>query len=142
MEGMGIKAFRICILNHVTQVHYAYGVGYVLNHRQIVGYEQIGETELFLKIPEQVDDLCLYRNIQCGDGLIAQYEIGIECKSSCNTDPLALSAGELVGISVLVPLLKTAGLHDSCDIIVKFRCGNDAVLPYSLCYDLSDGESG
>ena len=36
MEGMGIKAFRIRILNHVTQVHYAYGVGYVLNHRQIV----------------------------------------------------------------------------------------------------------
>ena len=31
----------------------------MLYHRQVVGDEQICQSELLLKIPEQIDDLCL-----------------------------------------------------------------------------------
>ena len=59
----------------------------MLYHRQVVRDEQICQSELLLKIPEQIDDLCLDRDIESRNGLITEYELGRtrEDNGSCAT---------------------------------------------------------
>ena len=44
---------------------------------EVVGDEEVGDFALVLKIVEQIEDLGLDRDIQSGDGLIADDEVGI-----------------------------------------------------------------
>ena len=43
----------------------------MLNHRQIVGNEEIGDTTLLLQFCQQVDDLRLHRHVESRDCLVA-----------------------------------------------------------------------
>ena len=55
-----VKDFlRIGKLDHVAQIHDADAVGNVLDDRQVMRDEQIGQVALLLQISEQVDDLAL-----------------------------------------------------------------------------------
>src|SRR5208282_4384262 len=94
--------------------------------RDVVGDEQIGEAELLLQITQQVDDLRLYRYVECGNRLVADDEAGVERQCPGDADALALSAGEFVRIAIerlgaqpdlegkaLNPLVKRASLDDA-----------------------------
>ena len=61
-----------------------------------MGNEKIGQSHLFLQIHKKIDDLCLDRNIECGDRLIENDELRLHGKRTRDTDSLALSAGKLV----------------------------------------------
>jgi hypothetical protein len=49
----------------------------MLDHRKVVGYEQVGKPEIFLKVLKQVQYLTLDRDIERRDGLIADDELGL-----------------------------------------------------------------
>ncbi len=49
------------------------------HHRQIMGNEYVGQTEISLEVAQQVEHLGLHRHIECGDGLIENYQTGTEC---------------------------------------------------------------
>ena len=71
----------------------------MLDDGQIVGDEQIRDVAALCEVVEQIQDLGLDRDIQRGDRLIADDEVGRERERAGDADALALAAGEFVGIA-------------------------------------------
>ena len=63
----------------------------MLDDGQIVGDEKIRQVALFLQGFQQVDDLCLNGDVQRGDRLIADDELGVQGQRTGNADTLALA---------------------------------------------------
>ena len=61
---LAVKPFGAGLLNNFAQVHDRDPVRHVANDAEVVCNEQIRQTELVLKVLEQVDDLRLHRHIQ------------------------------------------------------------------------------
>ena len=74
----------------------------MLDDREVVRDEQVRQVELVFQILHQVEHLALHGDVQCGDGFVADDELGFECEGSGDADTLLLPAGELVGVSVVV----------------------------------------
>ena len=72
----------------------------MLDHRQIMCDEKVGQVVFFLQILEQVDDLRLDGNIQCGYRLIADDKLRFTSQCPGDTDPLTLSSGKLMRVSI------------------------------------------
>ena len=89
---IGHKLVGIRKLHYVAQIHYRYAVGNMLYDQQIMCDEEVCNAQLVLQILEHVDDLRLNGYVQCGDRLVADYELGIhgECPGYAYT--LALAA--------------------------------------------------
>ena len=82
------------------RAHHRDAVGHVVDHREIVGDEQIGEAQFLLQILEQVEDLRLHRDVERRDRLVADQQVGAERQRARDADALALAAGEAVRIAV------------------------------------------
>ena len=85
--------------DEATDVHDGDASGELSDNGERVGDEQIGERELLLKLLEQGEDLCADRDVEGGDRFVGDNEPGAEDQRAGDTDALALSAGELVGIA-------------------------------------------
>jgi len=82
-DGAGSrKCPRIGFLDYLAQIHYSYAIGYVFNHGEVVGDEQIRKAELLLKLPEEIQYLRLYRNVESRYGFIANDELGLQRQRS------------------------------------------------------------
>ena len=106
---MGVGVHRVLVesssvadLDDLAEVHDGDAVGDVPDDRQVVGDEDVGEAELVLQVLEQVDDLRLDRHVEGGDRLVADDELGLERERAGDADALALAAGELVRVAVVV----------------------------------------
>src|SRR5215471_9688198 len=75
--------------------------------------------ELRLQILEQVDDLRLNRDVERGDRLVADDELRRHGKRASDADPLPLSAGELVWITVDVIGGESHGLEQVNDALTE-----------------------
>ena len=126
------------VFHQVAEIHDADRVGDMLNHGQIVADEEIRQLVLILQLVEQVDDLRLNGHIERGDRLVADNELGIERERACNADTLALAAGELVRVAILVEGLKAAVVHDLVDIVVELFLGDEVMLAHGFSDDLAD----
>src|SRR5690606_11059543 len=80
------------------KIHHRDPVRDVVDHGEIVRYEEVGETKLFLKILHQIDDLRLDRDVERGDRLIGDNEVWLNRKRPRDADPLPLTAGKLVRV--------------------------------------------
>lgn len=74
----------------------------MVHHVDVMGNEKIGKLHLFLKALQKLHDLGLYGHIQGRNRLIRHQETGMGDQSLSDTDPLALSAGKLRGLSVKI----------------------------------------
>ena len=72
------------------------------HHRQVVGDEDEGDAELALELVEQRDHLRLDRDVEGGDRLVGDDELGLERQRAGDGDALALAAGELVRVALRV----------------------------------------
>ena len=54
----------------------------MVHDTQVVGNEDIGQPQLFLKVLQQVQNLCLNRNIQGRDRLVADDQFGLNAQSA------------------------------------------------------------
>ena len=90
---------------------------------QVVGDEHVGEAELVLQVLEQVDDLGLDRHVERGDRLVADDQLRPQRDGAGDADALALAAGELVGVAVVVLRVQPDALHQVLDL------GLDAAAP-------------
>ena len=70
----------------------------MLDHGEIVRDEQIREAELALQIDQQVDDLCLHRDVERRDRLVADDQFRPRRQRPRDAETLALSAGEFVRV--------------------------------------------
>ena len=68
MEGILEEFIGICQLYHLAEVHNTDTIGEVLNNRQVMSNEQNRQPQLLTEAIQQVNNLCLNRNVQCGDG--------------------------------------------------------------------------
>ena len=141
MQRVAEDVLRSAILHQIAQIHNAHRVGDVLHHGQIVADEQVRQVVLLLDLLEQVDDLGLNGHVQRGHRLIADDEFRIQRQRPGNADTLPLTAGELVGIAVLVEGLQAAVVHDPVDIVVKFLFRHQIVLAHRLADDLTHRHS-
>ena len=69
----------------------------MLDDGEVVGNEEVGETELVLQVHEEVHDLGLNGDVEGADRLVADDEFGFDGEGPGDADPLALAAAELVG---------------------------------------------
>ena len=121
--GVGVDAVSdqlvaVGQLYHLAQIHDADAVGDVLDNAQVMGDEQVGQTHLLLQILEHIDDLCLNGNVQCGNRLVTNDELGVHSQCTGNAHALTLTAGELVAVAVCVLAVQANALQQSDDLIV------------------------
>lgn len=88
---MGKNVVGLAVLHQIAQVHNADSVGDMLDDGQIVRDEKIRQVALFLQGFQQVDDLRLNGDVQRGDRLIADDELGVQGQRTGNADTLALA---------------------------------------------------
>lgn len=83
-------------LDDLAQIHHRNARRDVPNDGQIVRYEYQRELSRLLDIDQQVDDLGLHRNVECGNRFVANDKIGLKRQSARDAHALALAAGEFV----------------------------------------------
>jgi len=77
----------------------------------LVGDEEQREAKLLLQILQQVDDLRLNRDVERRDRLVADDQFGLGRERPGDADALALTAGELVRITIAVLRIQTHPGH-------------------------------
>ena len=100
--GAAVELVAVGDLDDLAEVHHGDAVGDVAHHRQVVRDDDVGQAELVLQVLEQVDDLGLDRHVEGGDRLVGDDELGLEGERAGDADALALAAGELVRVAVVV----------------------------------------
>jgi len=85
-------------LHNFPEIHHRHMITEILNHREIVRDKKIGQSELFLQIAQEAEDLRPDRDIQSRNRLIQNDEAGPNLKSPSNPNPLTLTATELMRI--------------------------------------------
>ncbi len=100
--GFSKNLLRRAGLQQVAQMEHADAVGDVLDHGQVMGDEQVGRAGLLLDVLHQVDHLRLNGHVQCRDALVGDDELGVHDEGAGNAHALALTAGELVGVTLSV----------------------------------------
>ena len=85
-------------LDDAAEVHHGDAVGDMLHHRQIVRDENHGELHLAREVAEEVQNLRLDGDVECGDRLVGDDELGLDGKRAGDGDALALATGKLVRI--------------------------------------------
>src|SRR5215208_5185253 len=100
MARLGRDLLRRRDLDQLAQVHHADAVGDVGDDGEVVGDEEISEAELALEVAQQVEHLGLDGDVQRGDGLVADDELGVNADGAGDANALTLAAGELVRVAV------------------------------------------
>ena len=146
MQRIAEDIFLRAEFHHRTQVHNADLIGNELDHAQIVGNEDVCQIPLPLELFQQIDDLGLNGNVQRRNRLIADDQLGVDRQCSCDANSLALTAGELVGIALIVIIPQTALIHQLQHIILHLVLRHDLMdlngLAEDAAYRTSGGQRG
>src|SRR6202521_280793 len=128
-------------LHDTADVHYRDPVADVLDDAQVVSDEEIGKPKSFLKLEEEVQDLCLDRHVQGGDGFVRNDQMGIQGKGAGDADALTLTTREGMRVSphVFRPEANEAEhLHDPVGSFLRVTY---AVDEQRLAHDVQQGHS-
>ena len=100
MVGAPIEIGGRTYLDDPAEVHDGDHVADDSHHMEIVTDEQVGESQAFFEVEQEIDDLRLNRDIEGAGGLIRNDEIGLDTQGASDEESLTLSARELVRVSV------------------------------------------
>src|SRR5947207_11190199 len=98
MPRAGVDLVRAGDLDDLAVLHHHDLVGHVADHRQVVRDEQVAHCVFVLQILQEVQQLGLDRDVERRDRLVADQDLRAQGERAGDRDPLALAAGELVGI--------------------------------------------
>ena len=102
------KRLRICVLrmredilgrtafDNAAALHHRHFMRHKFDHGKVVRDEQVRHALLGLDLPQQIENLRLHRNIQCGSRLIADHDFRLNGQRSGNGNALTLPAGKFV----------------------------------------------
>ena len=113
----------------------------VAHHGQIVGDEQVGQTELLLQVLQQVDHLALDRHVERGHRLVADDHARLDRQRAGDADALALAARQLVRIAQRHVGIEADQLQQLGDARLDLGLGQDLVHVHRLGDDLADGHA-
>ena len=111
MLRIGKQLIRRRIFHHLAAVQHRNLVAHVVHHGQIVADQHEADAVLHLQLPDQVQDLRLYRYIQRAHGLIGHDQLGPADQGAGDGDALALATRELVRILVQIRFLQAHGVQ-------------------------------
>ena len=98
MFGIGEDYPGRADFRHFGGIHHGHPVGHFGHHADVMGDEQDGQAELFLELPEQVEEFGLDDHVQRGGRFVGDDEFGPQRQGQGDHDPLAHAAGHLVRI--------------------------------------------
>src|SRR5665647_2994970 len=143
-QRLGVGMLRIFVehcavrdLDDLAEVHHGNTIGDVLDHRKIVGDDQVGEVELVLEVFEQVDHLGADGHVEGAHRLVADDELGVERQGAGDADTLALPARELVRVALGVLGAEPDGLEQLEDALLALGLGTDLVDIERLADDIA-----
>ena len=124
--GVGVQRSRVQLVprgrfDDLSEVHDGHPVADVAHHAEVVGDEQVAETEPFLQHLEQVDDLRLDRNVECRDRFVGDDQFGPDGQGPGDADALPLAAAELVGIPAGVRGVKAHRFEQVGHAVARIR---------------------
>jgi hypothetical protein len=99
MERPFHEVSRLTHFNERPQVHNSDAVAQMTHHCYIMRYEKDRQIKLLLKLSQQVQNLRLNRNIQSCNRLVGYDELRLGGQCAGDTDALALSPTELMGVA-------------------------------------------
>ena len=113
MARMRDNVVRLAVFHHAPQIHDSDMVGDIAGQRDIVADKDDGGVVLLRQIEQHVDDIRADGNIQHGDRLVSDDEVGLEEHAPDDGDSLKLSAGKLMRIALedLLCRMQTAGFQ-------------------------------
>ena len=76
MTGIAENFFAGGQFNQAAQIHDADAVRNVADHAEVMRNEQIGQSGVFLKADEQIDNLCLNGHVERRDGSSQTMNLG------------------------------------------------------------------
>lgn len=103
---MGKQLLGWALLHHSAQVHHGNPVGQEPHRHQVVRDIQKRASPCLLNLLKQVQNLGPDRKIQCRGGFIADHQRRLRGERPSNGNPLALSAGKLMRVSIEPALVK------------------------------------
>ena len=92
MRGMRKYLLSSAFLHDLSGVHDYNVIRHLGNYAEVMGYEHDRGVDLVLKVPEQVKDLCLDRNVQSCSGLVCNDYFRIAGKRHGDHNSLAHAA--------------------------------------------------
>ena len=98
-------------LDDLAEVHHGDAVAHVAHDGEVVGDEDHRQAELALQLAQQVEDLGLDRDVEGGDRLVGDDQLRLQRERAGDADPLALAAGELVRVAVVVLGVQADAVH-------------------------------
>jgi hypothetical protein len=107
-----------------------------------VGDEQVGEVELVLQVGQQVEDLGPDGDVQGGHRLVADDQLGPQGQRPGHAHALALAAGELGRVAIVVLGVEPDQLHQLLDPASARRPGRDPVDGQRVADDGADAPVG
>lgn len=86
-----------CLFDNPAQIHDRHVIGDMSDDPQVVRDEHTRKAFVLLKLPDELDYLCLHRNIERRYGFVKDNKTRLGDKGARDNDPLALSPGKLKG---------------------------------------------
>ena len=80
-----------CNFHDASSLHNGNAISHIIDHGKIVRDENRRQVQLALQAYQQIENLCLNRNIQCRNRFITDQQIRIERQSTGNANALALA---------------------------------------------------
>ena len=141
MHGVAEEGDLRRLLDDVAAAHHGDRVGDVVDDREVVGHEEVGEPERLLQILEQVQDLRLHGDVERRDGLVADQHARLERQRAGDAEPLPLPAGEGMRIAPQRALIEPDHVEQLLGALVALVRGADVVDAQGLGQDLVDGHA-
>ena len=94
MVGLLVNGLGVAELDDLSLVHHRDPVRDVTHDRQVVGDEDVRQSELLLQVLHQVHDLCLNRDVERADRFIGNEDFRVGGQRTGDADALSLPAGE------------------------------------------------
>ena len=76
--GVAVEVGAGCDFDDASEVHYCDAVADVSDDGEVVGDEEVGESEFGLEVCEEGEDLGLDRYVECGYWFVADNEVGLD----------------------------------------------------------------
>ena len=116
-------------------------VAHVTHDGEVVGDEEVAHPALLLELQQEVEDLALDGDVQGGDRLVTDDELGFESERPSDADPLELAARERGRAAVAQGRVDTDALKQLVRAAATFGAVVEAVDVPGLGHDVRDREA-
>src|SRR5215470_4213486 len=127
MARLGMQAGALGNLHDAAEIHDGDAVAHPLHHAEVVGDEDVGEAEALLQVDQQLQDLRADGDVERGDRLVEDDQLGLQDEGAGDRQPLALAAAELVGKAVELVRLQADDLEHAARLVAALAARADAV---------------